>query len=271
MEMIRFEQVSFAYPNGFCAVKELSFSVQKGENIAVIGQNGAGKSTAAKLINGLLKPTSGKVTVVGKDTACHSTAQLARNVGYIFQNPDDQIFHSTVEAELRFGPKVLGFERKKISRMVQYAAQLCEIEGYLHMNPYDLPLSVRKFVTIASVVAMDPDVLILDEPTAGQDLRGMQQIAHLLSVLQQAGKTLITITHNMEFTAENFDRILVMANQHLLRSGTAEEIFGDSDLLAQGMLKRPFICELAHTLGMQETVITEDDLMRHLNRALGKE
>lgn len=268
MEMIRFENVSFVYPNGFCAVKDLSFSVQQGENIAVVGQNGAGKSTAAKLVNGLLKPTDGKVTVAGKDTRRYSAAQLARHVGYIFQNPDDQIFHSTVEAELRFGPKVLGFDREKISRMVQYAAQLCGIEDCLHMNPYDLPLSVRKFVTIASVIAMDPEVLILDEPTAGQDLRGMQKLAHLLSVLQQAGKTLLTVTHHMEFTAEHFDRVMVMANQHLLRSGSPEEIFRDGALLEEGMLKRPFICELACALGIQETVVSEDRLIQCLNKML---
>lgn len=268
MEMIRFEHVSFLYPNGFCAVKDLSFSAQRGENIAVIGQNGAGKSTAAKLVNGLLKPTSGKVVVAGKDTSCHSAAQLARHVGYIFQNPDDQIFHSTVEAELRFGPKVLGFDREKIGRMVHYAAQLCGIEECLDMNPYDLPLSVRKFVTIASVIAMDPEVVILDEPTAGQDLRGMEKLSHLLSVLQQAGKTLLTITHNMEFTAEHFDRVMVMANQHLLRSGPPEEIFRDGALLEEGMLKRPFICELGCALGFQETVISEDRFIQCLNQML---
>ena len=266
MEMIRFENVSFVYPNGFCAVKDLSFSVQQGENIAVVGQNGAGKSTAAKLINGLLKPTDGKVTVAGKDTRRHSAAQLARHVGYIFQNPDDQIFHSTVEAELRFGPKVLGFDREKISRMVQHAAQRC---GIWNARGCRLCcLSVRKFVTIASVIAMDPEVLILDEPTAGQDLRGMQKLAHLLSVLQQAGKTLLTVTHHMEFTAEHFDRVMVMANQHLLRSGSPEEIFRDSALLEEGMLKRPFICELACALGIQETVVSEDRLIQCLNKML---
>ena len=151
-------------------------------------------------------------------------------------------------------------------RELQDILDLCDIGKTGNKRVSAFSLGMKQRLAIAMTLIGDPDLLILDEPTAGQDLRGMQKLAHLLSVLQQAGKTLLTITHNMEFTAENFDRIMVMANQHLLRSGSPEEIFQDDALLEEGMLKRPFICELACALGIQETVISEDRLIGCLNR-----
>lgn len=262
MAFVEFDKVSFSYPNGFSAVEDVSFQIEKGENIAIIGQNGAGKTSTVKMMNGLLKPSSGRVTVDGMDTKSFTTAKLSRKVGYVFQNPDDQIFHSTVGGEIEYGPKVLGFDQKKADEMIKFAAELVCLEHELEENPYNLPLSTRKFVTIASVAAMDTDIFILDEPTAGQDLTGIRILENMLKTLKQRGKTIITITHDMEYVAHNFDKVFVMAHKNLLRIAPAGEIFYDDELLITSMLKRPYISELAKILEVGEGIVEQGDLVR---------
>lgn len=264
MEIIKFEDVSFQYPNGFTAVENLRFSVDKGENIAIVGQNGAGKTTTVKMMNGLLKPVKGTVLVDGMDTKNFTTAKLSRKVGYVFQNPDDQIFHNTVGAEIEFGPRVLGYSQEKAKELTRFAAELVQLSKGLEENPYNFPLSVRKFVTIASVVAMDTDVIILDEPTAGQDLRGLEILENMLRVLLEKGKTIITITHDMEFVVKNFDKVFVMANKHLLKAGTAEEIFDDDKILEESMLKRPFVSDLSRRLGLDRVFTKKSEIADYL-------
>lgn len=268
MAFVEFDKVNFHYPNGFSAVEDVSFQIEKGENIAIVGQNGAGKTSMVKMMNGLLKPSSGTVTVDGMDTRNFTTAKLSRKVGYVFQNPDDQIFHSTVGGEIEYGPKVLGFDQKKADEMVKFAAELVHLEHELEENPYNLPLSTRKFVTIASVVAMDTDILILDEPTAGQDLTGIGILENMLKVLKERGKTVITITHDMEYVVHNFDKIFVMAHKNLLRVASAGEIFYDDELLETSMLKRPFISELAKVLNVGEGIVDQEELIRCMRERL---
>lgn len=267
MSLIEFNDVSFAYPNGFVAVENVSLSIESGENVAIVGQNGAGKTTTVKMINGLLKPTSGSVIVQGVNTHDETTAQLSRRAGYVFQNPDDQIFHNTVEEEIAFGPKVLGFDEKKSKEIVKYAIELTGLEADVDKNPYDLPLSVRKFVTIAAVIAMDVDIFIFDEPTAGQDLRGIKILEDLVRELHDKGKTVITITHDMEYVANNYDRVIVMAHKNVLKSDTPARVFRDSELLAEAMLVPPYICSLAMDLGIEEELLTQDDLIDYLLRS----
>lgn len=264
MALIEFRDVKFEYPNGFLAVDEISFSIEKASNIAIIGQNGAGKTTTVKMMNGLLKPTFGTVIVDGMNTADFTPAVLSKKTGYVFQNPDDQIFHSTVGEEIAFGPKVLGGSDKKIKEMTEYAAKLVNLEDSLKENPYNLPLSIRKFVSIASVIAMDTDILVLDEPTAGQDLYGIQILEHMLKELQAKGKTIITITHDMEFVVNNFAEVYVMAHKNLLKIGTPEEVFANDKLLEESMLKRPFISELVHDLGLDSSIVTREQLIKEL-------
>lgn len=264
MGMIKFENVEFRYPNGFLAVENLNFDIEKGENAAIVGQNGAGKTTTVKMMNGLLKPTGGIVLTDGMDTRNYTTAQLSRKVGYVFQNPDDQIFHNTVGDEIRFGPKVLGHPSEKVEELTRFAAELVHLDKHLEENPYNFPLSVRKFVTIASVLAMDTEVVILDEPTAGQDLYGIRLLEEMLAVLQKRGKTIITITHDMEFVAKNFDSVYVMANKHLLQKGSAEEVFDNDAILKESMLKRPFISDLARQLNLEKNVTRKEELVEIL-------
>lgn len=262
MSYIELDGIDFEYPNHFKAVENVSLKIDKGEKIAIIGQNGAGKTTTVKLMNGLMKPSKGKVLVDGWDTMEHTTAEISRKVGYVFQNPDDQIFHNDVYSEIEFGPKMLGFSEDEIKKAVENAARLADVSQFLKENPYNLPFSTRKFVTIASVIAMNSDVLIFDEPTAGQDLQGMEILSNLIRELSEAGKTIITITHDMEFVVKNFDRIIVMAHKNILKDGTKEEIFWDHELLTEAKLKQPFISDLANALGYADTILSMEDFIQ---------
>ncbi|MGI6094307.1 MAG: energy-coupling factor ABC transporter ATP-binding protein [Lachnospiraceae bacterium] len=264
MALIEFNDVSFQYPNGFSAVEHVNLSVERGESIAIVGQNGAGKTTTVKMMNGLLKPTEGTVIVDGMNTRDFTAAQLSRKTGYVFQNPDDQIFHNTVEDEIRFGPQVLKFDSKKTDEMVAFAAKLTGLENSLDVNPYNLPLSIRKFVTIASVIAMDVEILVLDEPTAGQDQYGIRILENILKVLLEKGKTIITITHDMEYVVNNFEKVVVMAHKNILEIDHPRKIFMEDALLEESMLTPPYVSSLVKDLGIQEEIITHDELIHYL-------
>ena len=255
MAYISFQDVSFTYPNGFTAVDNIRLEIEKGENVAIVGQNGAGKTTTVKMMNGLGKPTQGAVTIGGMNTKEHTTARLSRVVGYVFQNPDDQIFHSTVMAEVGFGPQILKFDEAKKKEFIDRALEMTGLTGHRETNPYDLPLSVRKFITIASIIAMDNEVMIFDEPTAGQDLEGVRRLSRILKQLHEQGKTVITITHDMEFVAASFERVIVMANKKVVISGTPREIFWNFEALESAMLKQPYISRLCRSLRIPGNII----------------
>lgn len=261
MTTIEIRDAGFTYPDGTRALENLALTVAPGERMAIIGQNGAGKTTAVKLLNGLLKPTEGIVQIGDWKTTEKTTAQLSRIVGYVFQNPDDQIFHNEVIEEVRFGPKNMGFDEDKVEELTQWAIELCGIGDYAEENPYNLPYSMRKFVTIASVIAMDSDVIIMDEPTAGQDKVGLEILARLLDVLKDKGKTVITITHDMEFATAHFDRIVVMANRRIIADGQALDIFYRPDILEESMLKPPSVAQMAALLGFGSGVLHRSELV----------
>lgn len=251
------DHVTFAYPNGYVAVEDVSMEFEGGGKYAIIGQNGAGKSTTVKLMNGLLRPREGKVYVDGIDIAQKTCAQVSRRVGYVFQNPGDQIFNATVYKEIEYGlvngEEHLGATEIK-SRVIQ-AARICGVEEYLDQNPYDLPFSLRKFVTIAICIANDCDVVILDEPTAGQDVFGLKTLTQVIDWLIAQNKTVITITHDMDFVIDNFDQIVVMAHKNVIFQGSVNEVFWNHEILADAALRQPTIAELAARLGYTEHVV----------------
>lgn len=264
MADIVIKNVSFTYPNGYTAVENINLEIRQGENVAIVGQNGAGKTTLVKMMNGLNKPTKGDVLVGDKNTRDYTTAQISRSVGYVFQNPDDQIFHSTVEEEVRFGPAYFKLPLEEENRRVEYALQITGMDQYRNTNPFDLPLSIRKFVTIAAVIAMDTDVMIFDEPTAGQDIEGNIRLGQILKALHEAGKTVITISHDMEFVATYFDRVIVMATKHIVREGTPKEIFWDFESLEKAMLKQPYVSRVCKALGIEGNVISVDEAVEKI-------
>lgn len=268
MSFIEMDKVSFIYPDGTVAIDDISLNIEKGENVAIIGQNGAGKTTGVKMLNGLLKPVKGNIIVGGWNTKDYTTAQMSRKVGYVFQNPMDQIFHNNVYDEIAFGPKKLKYTENEVEKMIEQAVELTRLSGYIRENPYNLPYSLRKFVTIAAIVAMGTDVIIMDEPTAGQDLKGIIILNELIGKLVEQGKTLITITHDMEFVVNNFDRVIVMANKKIIADGDKKDIFKEEEILVKGKIKRPYISELANELSMSRKILTIEDFINDFSERI---
>ena len=267
MRDLRLKDVSFSYPGGFLAVDGINMEIKAGDNVAIVGQNGAGKTTTVKMMNGLLRPTGGDVLIGEMNTKDYTTAQISRIVGYVFQNPDDQIFHATVESEVRFGPKTLKLTREEEDIRVEEALALTGMDRFKDENPLNLPLSTRKFVTIAAVIAMGTDILIFDEPTAGQDMAGNRRLSEILKILHGQGKTVITISHDMEFVAANFENVIVMAKKKIVRTGTPREIFWDLETLEKAMLKQPYVSRVLGALGIRGGIISIEDAVEGiLNR-----
>ena len=209
----------FSYPGGIEAIKGLSFRISQGEQVAIVGQNGAGKSTLVKHFNGLLKPTKGDVFVGGWNTKDYSVAKLSARVGYVFQNSDQQLFSSTVHDEVAFGPRNLGFEKERIEELIDDSLQLTMLKGQEETNPYDLSPTWRKLVAMASILSMDTPIIVLDEPTTGQDAVTVDQMASIVKTLRDRGKTVVTITHDIDFGAENFDRLIALGQGQILLDG----------------------------------------------------
>lgn len=263
MAYLELDKVSYSYPNGYQALREVSLSCELGEAVAIIGRNGAGKTTMVKLMNGLLKPTHGRVMVDGTATDQEDAAHVAAKVGYVFQNPDDQIFQDSIRREIAYGLVKKHVARERIGGRVAWAAEVCGLEDSLDSHPYDLPFSQRKFVTIASALVMDPQVLILDEPTAGQDRAATDLLAGIIQQVTAMGKTVVTISHDMEFVTRHFQRGIVMADRQILMDGPIARIFRDDDLLEQAHLARPYLAQLAQAWGFHD-VLTSEDFMAAL-------
>lgn len=258
MNSIELIDVSYTYPNGFIALENINLKVEQGEKVAIIGQNGAGKTTTAKLMNGLLRPTTGKVLVNRKDICDMTCATVSRQVGYVFQNPGDQIFNSTVYREIEYAltHSERNFSASEINRRVKEAAEICHVTEFLDTNPYDLPFSLRKFVTIAICVANDCEVFILDEPTAGQDMQGLQWLQEIIDDLHAQHKTVITITHDMDFVIECFNQVIVMAHKNVIASDEVKDIFWNIPILDEAALRQPTIATLASKLKLEDKVVT---------------
>ncbi len=255
MSYLKVKNVTFKYPNGYKALDDVSMEFSKGEVVAIIGQNGAGKTTLMKLLNGLYKPTSGDIEFDGNNTKDYTTAKIAKDIGYVFQNPDDQIFNNEVKKEIEFGPKRLKLAKDVIKKQTNDAIRLTRLKNHMYDHPYNLPFSIRKFITIASVIAVNPEVFILDEPTAGQDSESMDLIGKLIKELASRGKTVIVITHDMSFVTKYFERVIVMANTRVVCDSTAREVFWNEDVLRQSCLKQTYMSSLASKIGLEDSKI----------------
>lgn len=260
MAYLELKNVSYVYSNGYKAIENVNMQFELGESVAIIGQNGAGKTTTVKLMNGLLNPTSGEVIVDGLSTKQNTTATIAQKVGYVFQNPDDQIFQDTIYKEIAYGPLKQKLSKEEVKKRVSNAAELCGLSNELDEHPYNLPYSKRKFITIAAIIAMDPQVIILDEPTAGQDSESTELLGKIIDELAGKSKTVITITHDMEFVVKQFKRVIVMADKRKRTDEHPKNIFWNEELLQLSNLKQPYICQLAKLMGYKNA-LTIDELI----------
>lgn len=256
----------FTYPTGVEALRGITLRIGSGEQVAIVGQNGAGKTTLAKHLNGLLQPTRGQVRIGDWDTKQHSVAKLARRVGYVFQNPDEQLFSKNVGAEVAFGPKNLGFDGDALEARVKDALALTELSDKTETNPYDLSATWRKMVALASIISMDTDILIFDEPTTGQDAGNVARIAHVIAELRKRGKTVITITHDIDFCAENFERVIAMAQGKILLDGKANDVLGQEEVLATTYVDPPQLTRLGKRLGFKNTVVNQEEFLTELKK-----
>ena len=265
---IEINDLHFTYPSGVEALRGVSLRIGFGEQIAIIGQNGAGKTTLVKHLNGLLQPTRGRVLIGDWDTTKYPVAKLASRVGYVFQNPDDQLFSKTVGAEVAFGPKNLCFDSDQVEALVHNALALTELSDKTETNPYDLSVTWRKMVALASILAMNTEIVIFDEPTTGQDAVNVARIANVIAKLRSDGKTVITITHDIDFCAENFERVIAMAQGKILLDGSANEVLGQEDLLATTYVDPPQLTRLGKRLGLKETVRDQEEFLRAIKNNL---
>jgi energy-coupling factor transport system ATP-binding protein len=272
MTLIQVEEVWFSYDHEVMALQGVSISIGKGETIALIGQNGGGKTTLAKHFNGLLKPTKGKVLVNGLETRNVPANKLSLTVGYVFQNPAHQIFSSRVSDEVSFGPKNAGLSRDEIDRRTADAIDKVGLKGYEDIHPYDLDYGKQKLLTIASIMSMNPEVYCLDEPTTGQDHRGRRMVAQLIAKLRDSGATVIVITHDMRFVAEVAKRVVLIANGKILADMPTKEIFERLDLLRAAQIRPPQMTLLASTLasyGVPRNTVTIQEMADSLKGILG--
>lgn len=269
--MIEVVDVYYTYPNGFTALKGVSLTIDKGECVAIMGENGAGKTTLIKHFNGLLKPTRGKVIVDGNDTRSLSVAQLSRKVGLVFQNPDHQFFSETVEEEVAFALKNFGFKEEEIRQRVDQALERMGLTQYKKNSPFNLSGGEKKRLAIASVVVFNPDYLVLDEPTIGQDYLQKLEIIDIIRSFLKEGKTVIIVTHDLEFVVDLRPRIILMSQGRIILDDYADKALTNLKLLDEASLLPPQITELAYRLLSSpnlEGILDEKDLMETLKPLL---
>ncbi len=264
---IQVVKVGYRYPDGTEALSGINLDIHQGEFIAFVGQNGSGKTTLSKCLNGLFKPTSGDVIVDGLNSKTTSINQMVRRVGYVFQNPDHQLFNSNCWDEIAYGPRNIRLPESEVKTRVAEAARVVGLpEAYFGEHPFFLTKGMRQRVAIASILALQPKVIIVDEPTTGQDARQSLEIMDFLADLNQAqGHTVIIITHDMPIVARYAGRVVAMGSGRILADGPTAVVFSQPETLAETFIEPPQITQLAQHcrwLGFDLGTLTVDDMLR---------
>lgn len=267
------ENLSFTYPDGTQALKNINIEIEKGEKVAIIGPNGAGKSTLFSHFNGLTEPTSGCVKIEGKAISFEKDELLKvrQKVGIVFQDPNDQLFAPTVKEDIAFGPMNLGLSYDEVEKRVEDALKMVGMENYENKTPHHLSGGQQKRIAIAGIIAMKPEIMILDEPTTGLDPQGALKIMNLLSELNKEGITIVISTHDVDLISQYVNKIFVMADGEIIGDGTPNEIFSNEDLIKKANLKLPIISELFKVLNIKNKVsIENNDYPLTINEAVDK-
>ena len=244
--IIKVENLWHIYPTGnVTALRDISLNINKGELIGVIGQNGSGKTTLVKHFIGLLKPTRGKVYIDGEDTEPLKVQQLAAKVGYVYQNPNHQLFARTVQDELEFGPTNLGVPEEEVKERVEQAVKFFGLEELRYLHPYRIGFPLRKLVGMASIYTMKPDIFILDEPTTGQDNITTQKVYRLIKKLRDEGATVLCVAHDIILLSEVVDRMLVLRDAEIIMDASPREVFSNHEIMISTHLAPPQITSLS--------------------------
>lgn len=244
------ENLSFTYPDGTRALKNINIEIEKGEKVAIIGPNGAGKSTLFSHFNGLTEPTSGCVKIEGKPISFEKDELLKvrQKVGIVFQDPNDQLFAPTVKEDIAFGPMNLGLSYDEVEKRVEDALKMVGMENYEDKTPHHLSGGQQKRIAIAGIIAMKPELMILDEPTAGLDPDGVEKVLNILNQLNEEGMTLIISSHDIDMISKYADKIFVLYNGEIIESGNKNKIFSDMELLKKAHLRTPITTEILYNL-----------------------
>jgi energy-coupling factor transport system ATP-binding protein len=243
-----FEDVWFNYRNGTPALKGINLEIKKGEFIALIGSNGSGKTTLLSCMIGFIKPSRGRILIDGQDIKNSSVAELAVKVGYLFQNPDLQLFTDTVAQEVGFGLKNRSLATADINKKVAQALEIMELSEYRDQHPHALSRGQRQRLAVASIISMEQDILVLDEPTSGQDRGHLNKFLSQIKKLNDAGKTIIMITHDMSIVAEYAKRTIVMEEGKILMDGRTREVFSRPDILERASIEPPLLTRISNDL-----------------------
>ncbi|PGT84403.1 MULTISPECIES: energy-coupling factor ABC transporter ATP-binding protein [Bacillaceae] len=250
LPLVTLEHVSYQYGDGTMALNDITFSIEQGKKIALIGNNGAGKSTLFLLLNGIIKPSKGFITYKGKKINYNrkEIKQLRQRVGIVFQNPDSQLFSSSVYEDIMFGPKNLGLPLDLVKQKVQEVMLLTETESLKDKPPHFLSIGQKKRVSIAGVIAMEPELMILDEPTAGLDPYYSRKIMELLGTLHNRDRTIILSTHNVDLAYEWADEVIVLHDGEILSQGEPNDVFQQINVLQKSHLEKPWMMEVYEKL-----------------------
>ena len=244
------ENLSFTYPDGTQALKNINIEIEKGEKVAIIGPNGAGKSTLFSHFNGLTEPTSGCVKIEDKPISFEKDELLKvrQKVGIVFQDPNDQLFAPTVKEDIAFGPMNLGLSYDEVEKRVEDALKMVGMENYEDKTPHHLSGGQQKRIAIAGIIAMKPELMILDEPTAGLDPDGVEKVLNIMNQLNEEGMTLIISSHDIDMISKYADKIFVLYNGEIIESGNKNKIFSDMELLKKAHLRTPITTEILYNL-----------------------
>jgi energy-coupling factor transport system ATP-binding protein len=239
LPLIMVHDVDYVYSNGTVALKQVSLNIKKGEFIAIMGQNGAGKTTLIRTFNGLIRPTDGSIFINGENIDSKTIATLSKKVGIVFQNPMHQLFSNTLEDEIKFSLKNLDLEKEEIQLKVNQILREFDLEKYRKRSPLNLSGGESKKLAIASILCRDPEIIVFDEPTLGQDAKEIKFFLGLVKNELERGKTIIMVTHNIEFTVEHVPRTILMREGHIIADGPTQKIFTNEFLVSKSSLILP--------------------------------
>lgn len=265
------KNLSYTYPDGTHALKNINMEIYKGQKVAIMGPNGAGKSTLFSHFNGLTEPTSGHVEIDGKAIKYDKDTllEVRQKVGIVFQDPNDQLFAPTVKEDVAFGPMNLGLDYEEVERRVDEALTMVGMEQYMDKTPHHLSGGQQKRVAIAGIIAMRPEIMILDEPTAGLDPEGVEKVLDILNNLNKEGMSIVISSHDIEMVNEFAEKIFVLNEGEILESGDKNEIFSNKELLKTAHLKAPITTEILYTLkekgyNVDTTKISIDEVVEEI-------
>ena len=271
--LIMVHDVDYTYSNGTRALKQISLNINPGEFVAIMGQNGAGKTTLIRTFNGLIRPTDGSIFIEGEDIEPKTIASLSKKVGIIFQNPMHQLFSNTLEDEIKYSLKNLDLTKEEIQAKVDQVLMEFNLEKYRNRSPLNLSGGESKKLAIATILCRDPEILVFDEPTLGQDAKEIRFFLSLINKELDKGKTIIMVTHNVEFTAEYVPRTILMGGGRIIADGPTEKLFTNEFLISKSSVIMPQIILFKQELknigiDTPEEVTTEEEIVNFLENYL---